>query len=345
MQANSIKRYEIDWSVFRQRTFVEAGTARTAEATYDAIRFAVQELGDNHSSFRAPSGQGQGQPPPSPSARHLGEGIGYVSVPWFTGGGDEANALASDYHRLIEGVDTLGICGWVVDLRGNTGGNMWPMIAGVGPIVGEGILGFFVDPDSVVITWTYEGGASRGEGGILTQATDPYDLLAPDPPVAVLTDGRTASSGEATTIAFRGRSESRSFGSPTRGVSTANASFQLSDGALLILTVVTMADRSGRLYGEEVIPDELVEGEKTGDPVSDQPLTNGMQWLLSQPACEAAISLPGDSESASAHVSSRSRQQRGGSPTGRQVHGPRRIHRAFARRCRRPRAPRPRVSP
>ena len=36
--------------------------------------------------------------------------------------------------------------GWIVDLRGNGGGNMWPMLAGIGPILGEGIAGYFIDP-------------------------------------------------------------------------------------------------------------------------------------------------------------------------------------------------------
>jgi carboxyl-terminal processing protease len=179
----------------------------------------------------------------------------------------------------------LGVCGWVVDLRGNTGGNMWPMIAGVGPIVGEGILGFFVDPDSVVKTWAYQDGGSLLDGVVLTLASSPYELVAPNPPVAVLTDGRTASSGEATTIAFRGRPDSKSFGGPTWGVSTANRGFTLSDGAMLILTVSTMADRTGRLYGAEVVPDQSVQGEKTGDPATDQPLAAAMEWLREHPVC------------------------------------------------------------
>ena len=37
---------------------------------------------------------------------------------------------------------------WIVDLRGNYGGNIWPMIAGVGPVLGEGIIGWIVYNDS-----------------------------------------------------------------------------------------------------------------------------------------------------------------------------------------------------
>jgi hypothetical protein len=291
MQGNSINRYKIDWPTFRENAFAEAGPAQTTADTYDAIRFALRALGDNHSFFQPPGGQSEDIVGPllfdaAPSAQHLGDSIGYVEVSAFSGSGDEANALATSYHRMIEGVDTLGVCGWVVDLRGNLGGNMWPMVAGVGPIAGEGILGFFVDPDSVVTTWRYVEGKSMLETSTVTQASDPYELLNPDPPVAVLTDGRTASSGEATTIAFRGRPDSRSFGEPTWGVSTANRGYTLSDGARLVLTVSTMADRTGTLYGEKVIPDQIVEGLKTGDPATDLPLRSAMEWLQAQAACE-----------------------------------------------------------
>ncbi len=93
----------------------------------------------------------------------VGGRFGYVSVLAFSGGGAPPR-WPPLYHRLIEGIDTLGVCGWIVDLRDNPGGNMWPMVAGLGPILGEGVLGFFVDPDSVVDTWTYADGASALDG-------------------------------------------------------------------------------------------------------------------------------------------------------------------------------------
>jgi C-terminal processing protease CtpA/Prc len=190
---------------------------------------------------------------------------------------------------MIESVDTLGVCGWVVDLRGNLGGNMWPMVAGAGPIVGEGVLGHFIDPDSVVQTWTYVFGGSRLDDQILTRVSDPYRLLEEDPVVAVLTDSLTASSGEATTIAFRGREQTRSFGGATWGVSTANRSFTLSDGAMIFLTVSTMADRTGQLYGSKVVPDQTVEGPRTGDPDTDPALRAGLEWVVQQGACSRQL--------------------------------------------------------
>ena len=40
--------------------------------------------------------------------------------------------------------DRPGLIGWIVDLRTDGGGNMWPMMAGLGPILGEGIMGWIV---------------------------------------------------------------------------------------------------------------------------------------------------------------------------------------------------------
>lgn len=299
MQANSINRYVVDWPTLRAGAMSRIVGATTPTGTYPTIEWALDELGDNHSFFRPPSGQAlltilpgeigalaaQTQSSPEPTTMHFGEGIAYVLVPWFSGGGSAATEMATLYHTRIEEVDTLGVCGWVVDLRGNTGGNMWPMIAGVGPILGEGVAGYFIDPDTVEAVWGYEGGASYLESGMVVTVPSPYELLRPYPPVAVLTDHRTASSGEATTIAFRERPSTRSFGQGTYGVSTANSGFPLSDGAVIYLTVSTMADRTKRWYGGVVEPDEPLDPDTPGTVTLDGVLDRAVDWLKEQPAC------------------------------------------------------------
>ncbi len=156
---------------------------------------------------------------------------------------------------------------------------MWPMLAGIGPVLGEGLAGYFVDPDSVTRAWVYEDGAAGIDTLVIARADPFYDRAAGPPAVAVLTDGRTASSGEAIAVAFRGRPEARSFGSATFGVSTANTGFALPDGAVIFLTVAWMADRSGTVYGGRVEPDEAVSGTKTGLRAADAPLDAALTWL------------------------------------------------------------------
>jgi hypothetical protein len=292
MEFNSIKRYDIDWEAFRAeaRAEAEAAASVTREDTYPTIIAALERLGDNHSFFRGPGGdplETPGDDPVrvDPMTDLVAPGIGYVDVPPFPGGGAEGDTLANSYHELIESVDTLGTsCRWVVDLRGNTGGNMWPMLAGVGPVLGEGDpIGFFVDPDTVQTAWFYEGGQAGFQGLVVSSSEANYELVSPRPFVAVLTDGETASSGEAVAVAFRGRPDTRSFGEATWGVSTANSAYPLPDGAVIFLTVATMVDRLGTVYGEELEPDEVVTGgAKTGDPVTDAALGAAVTWLQAQ---------------------------------------------------------------
>ncbi|NNF13498.1 MAG: peptidase S41 [Gemmatimonadetes bacterium] len=283
MEFNSVRRYEIDWTAFREETFAEAAGIMTIPETYPVIVSALERIGDGHSFFQEPIASAPPAAGNAPSAA-LVDGVGYLDVPAFSGGGEDGDSLALLYHGLIEGVDTMAVqaCRWVVDLRGNTGGNMWPMIAGVGPILGEDTVGFFVDPDSVFRSWTYYEGEARINDAPVNAAIPPYEPQSMAPHVAVLTDSLTASSGEAVAVAFRGRDGARSFGQPTWGLSTANAPFLLDDGAVIFLTVSTMVDRAGVVYGGELAPDEPVVGEKTGDPQTDEVLEAALTWLSTQ---------------------------------------------------------------
>lgn len=66
---------------------------------------------------------------------------------------------------------------------------------------------------------------------------------------------RTASAGEAVVVAFRGRPDTRFFGEQTYGVPTGNEPYHLSVGAVLVLTQVKDADRTGRAYDAPIPPD------------------------------------------------------------------------------------------
>jgi hypothetical protein len=137
-------------------------------------------------------------------------------------------AFANAIQAVLRDRDRDGLAGWIVDLRGNGGGNMWSMVAGLGPVLGEGLVGYFIDPLGQRIPWEYRHPSSFNGGTAVVTVTSPYTLRRPMPRVAVLTDVRIASSGEATAIAFRGRPNTRSFGEPTCGLSTANQGFTLS---------------------------------------------------------------------------------------------------------------------
>jgi len=267
MQANSINRNQINWTDFRAQVFARAQGAQTIADTYPAISLALGLLNDQHSFYSSPGGGGVGNPSSrrcaasAVSRPSLPGDIGYVRVAAFSGSDAAAvRAFADSVQDQIRVADRPDLAGWIVDLRGNGGGNMWPMLAGVGPVLGDGVAGYFVPPGGTPSAWAYANGASTNNGFAQAMVSSAYALARPSPRVAVLTDNLVASSGEAVAISFRGRPNTRSFGTATCGLSTANQSFRLSDGAMLILTVAVMADRARTSYGDSIAPDEVVAG-------------------------------------------------------------------------------------
>jgi C-terminal processing protease CtpA/Prc len=218
-----------------------------------------------------------------PQGTLLSDNIGYIELPQFLGG-DEI-AYAETVQEIIQASDEQGACGWVVDIRRNRGGNVWLMLAGIGPLLGEGDAGWFIDKAGVKEIWSYRDGKALLNNETMASINS-YALKTTLPPVAVLTGPLTASSGEMILISFRGRPNTRSFGEATLGVPTANFSKELSDGAMLILTVAWEADRTGQIYKDRIQPDEFVDIDwAVFGTEQDAVIQAAVDWLQTQSGC------------------------------------------------------------
>ena len=278
MKNNSINRKTIDWTVFKARVDAQAQGAQTIADTYPAIQLGLTLLGDNHSMYYASTGKAiYGNTTVTCKDDNtitgtIHRGIGYVKVSSFEGGGSDAIKFAQSIQDAIKAADSDSLKGWIVDLRGNLGGNMWPMVAGVGPLLGEGVCGYFLDPDGNASAWSYQKGSALLNQAEIIKVESAYTVRKANYKVAVLTDRATASSGEAVAVSFKGRPNTRSFGKATCGVSTANVTNRLSDGAILNLTQSTMANRSKQAYGSSIQVDEVV--------AADRVVAEATSWLL-----------------------------------------------------------------
>jgi len=316
MQKNSLRKKQVDWNALRRETFKRAARAEQPIDTYEAIRFALAGLGDHHSHLsltpeleqaekerlrvRAPSqsssGAGKnsqasyspyvGRYEPEGHLHHFKDRVfARVVVPKCPlQEGPEFVRFETRVQHIIAELDGAHPAGWIVDLRGNVGGNMWPMLAGLGPILGESDhLGeFYTDQGQSV--WFYREGVAGTRTGDNVEAYPgvegkAYHLASP-PLVAVLIDRSTGSSGEAIAIAFRGRPQTRFFGEHTQGVTTVNQPFQLIDGATLWITIGVQADRSGQRYLNGLTPDEEIPvGDKAAVEDQDAVLQAAFAWL------------------------------------------------------------------
>jgi carboxyl-terminal processing protease len=299
MREHSLRRAEVDWPALRAQALEHARGATTAAEAHLAVRFAVRELGDRHSYLQsaaatralattAVSNARTGSPPTAPHGRRLGENLAYLHVPGFAGGTPlQQVEFAETVKSAIQANDGTHVCGWVVDLRQNTGGNLWPMLAGLGPLLGEGTLAASVYPDGrQTPIWHRDGQAGFGDYTQL-RVRAPYRVGAAVP-VAVLLGGATASSAEVLAVAFRSRSATRSFGVATRGLSAGNRTFALADGASLVLTVAATSDTAGRVYAGPIVPDEIVAGAREvrgPETPADAALEAGIAWLAAGDFC------------------------------------------------------------
>ncbi|MEO7996393.1 MAG: S41 family peptidase [Gemmatimonadaceae bacterium] len=280
----ALKRKDVQWNVVEPRVRQIAAGAQKSSDVYVAISYMIKQLNDHHSAHLKPVQATQfrngGAENPLPVVKTMPGNLGYISVPAY-GGIEPAAArnYAMNVHTKMEEIRAQTSCGWVVDLRANGGGNMWPMLAGLKPFFGNDSLGTFVVDDKVGQPWV---------AGASVNMEPPSSLAGMhSAAVAVLVGARTASSGEAVTIAFRGRPLTRIFGEPTAGLTSANAQFPLPDGSIMNLAVSVEADRTGRRYGYKIDPDELIKSSAPGS-ATDSTLDRAVSWLAPNGNCAKA---------------------------------------------------------
>ena len=318
MQKNSLRKKSADWNVIREKAFKAAAGAQVPIDTYDAIRLAVRELRDNHSSLelskelrdqeaaRKPNKPGQMKfDPIRPSSslevqkgpegyvhRIGGRTVARVVAPAYDAA-TEASATefrATQVQKVIADLDAVNPCGWIIDLRGNTSGDLWPMLAGIGPVLGEGVVGGYRDADGNLVKWFYRNGKSGlrdlfgVEHTLASVAGQAYNLKS-SALIAVLIDRKIVNAAGAIAVALRGRPRTRFFGEPI-SITSGTERFPLSDGANLVLTVGVYVDRAGGEYREGLLPDEVIPASNRNPREDEDPVIHAaLGWIGEQAEC------------------------------------------------------------
>lgn len=288
LRRSHINSANVDWPSVAAEAHRRAADAKTTADTYPAIRYVIGELKERHTFLAPPeyyarqqAGQnlqsGQGMPLVSPSGFRLSGGAGYVVIPAHTGAQPRQKAYAEAGRKVVAELDAAGVCGWVVDLRGNTGGAMWPMVNTLVGVLGPPPYGAFVFPGAGGrAAWVLKDGEVANERGPPLYGLPPQPpLKAAAAPMAVLVGPNTGSSGEFTAMAIRGRARTRLFGQPTAGLITGNSTQRLPDGAALVISGSWGEDRTGFRDIEKIVPD--VETASTQDAVDA-----ALAWLRAE---------------------------------------------------------------
>lgn len=308
-------RDRLDWVAIEARARALAEGARDEVDLMPAYQALVSYLEDNHSQVEYPPGlmdrwrerygtrrmlpnPPPGPPPPTlrfrdrtePEVRTTPLGAARAGVIIVPSARYEPppSTFGSRLHAGVRGIQDE-VCGYVVDLRGNTGGALFPMVVGLSDLIGDNRRVVYVRPDGSEMSASLTDGAMHalvedGEEILL----DRIEAWVPAPgvdlrPVAVLMDGATASSGEGAALALIGRDRVRTFGEQTAGLASANQEIALSDGTILLITTALMTDQRRRTYPEGIVPDEPIAPTEDGDAVQ----AAAEVWLATQDGCSS----------------------------------------------------------
>ena len=260
----------------------------TSSLTVDDANAATLQLRVIHAGETEPVDLGMGRGEYSnvrlPAFHPLGR-VGYLEVPSPVGDSDALARYIEAGATAIRESNAAPPCGWVIDLRRNTGGYPFPMFAAIAPVVGDGAF-MFQDQLDRRDTWSIANGRVLVNG---VPQTGTGNAVVPgtfDPAIAVLVSSATASAGEAAAIAFVGKTSVRTFGEPTIGVTSTNVAYRLVDGAILQITTSYNIDRTGRVYDGPIQPDQQipVDWAKFGTQ-GDTMLRAASDWLTQQRSC------------------------------------------------------------
>jgi carboxyl-terminal processing protease len=168
---------------------------------------------------------------------------------------------------------------WIIDLRYNGGGNMYPMVSGIGTLIGDGIVGKLVNAKKdTLFSW-------RIKNGNFTYDV-PDVVILPNTPkfkktpkIAVLTSRWTTSSGEVVATCLKGRPNTKFFGEAT-GSYTTNTNWEvINDQLILTISTGIYCDRNDVVYEKNIPVDVEIPFEVITEVEKDNCVVEAKKWL------------------------------------------------------------------
>ncbi|MCB0534768.1 MAG: S41 family peptidase [Saprospiraceae bacterium] len=298
MKMVALHRNTVNWKDVEAQVSWRAGLAETVMDLRPVFAYLLEQLDDSHGRFfvnNKPIAWYHGSP--KPYQEHIDPKVwaviqsgkypfqyailpgqtGYLRIPGMPMG--DVSQLAAPIRAAVCSLQTLGAQQWVIDLRYNGGGNMFPMLAGIAPVLGDGDIGGAIDNlNNRFASWDLK------DGNVFYNDQQNTNLanecpIATVPKVAVLTSRYTVSSGEVVAVAFKGRPNTRFFGEHTGGFTTVTSWFQLPAGVTMSISTSYYTDRTGVVYKEFVPVDEEIEFVPDDAPDADATIRAALNWL------------------------------------------------------------------
>lgn len=300
----SLYRNNIAWDSLEQAVYARAGKAATIQELKSAFETLLNGMRDHHGklmnakdySYLAWFTDGKNKRYAdnrtfdqatwsivNDTAAHFSSALLQNKIGYLRIVGIAPNVDVEKEARVIrQAIQTFArqhVKHWIIDLRYNGGGNMNPMLAGLAPLIGQGIVGGLVDLNQKrILDWKIIG-SDFHYGDMATVALPDDSKLISNPKIAVLTSRWTVSSGEIVATALKGKPNTRFFGEATGGYTTNDGWDVIGDEVILVISTGVFCDRNGTVYEHTIPVDVAIPFEVTADPSKDTGITAAINWL------------------------------------------------------------------
>lgn len=205
---------------------------------------------------------------PTFEVKILDNKYGYILIPGngsLDNIGDTIHNVAQKmYNQICEIKNKKKIDGWIIDLRYNTGGNCYPMLLTLYDFLGDNFIWGELDINKKNKSKIKLSNGKYIDNNNVISYIIPNGKTLTKSKVAILTNIATASSGEITAIAFKGRKNTIFIGEPSNGKTTSNEKKELPFGAIMALTTAYDCDRNNVFY-EKITPDIITHKQDNFD--------------------------------------------------------------------------------
>lgn len=274
LKENFIDRDSIDWNSFEKAVLLKNKISKDS-----AIIEALTLLGNRHTSYMKANGirlRGKFKKrniandeicevssAKSDLFKNL-KNVAYLKIDRIDNQSSisEKEYILKSLSTILDQVDSEY---WIIDLRDNTGGAIWPMLVSLLPFYEEGKIGSNVFKQNNFRTpWIKKDGSIYlGDQNQSKLYLDDKIYFTVHPKrVFVLINQKTMSAGEATAISLKSLQNVEFLGSKTGGFTTNNADITLSNFDKLRLTINYMGDFKNRIYKNGVLPDSKFCSDK-----------------------------------------------------------------------------------
>lgn len=210
-------------------------------------------------------------------------GVAYIRLSgFFTNDSTKLKSLAQSIYDSIVLYNPVDVKAYILDLRLLSGGQLEPILAGLMPLLGNGVFAKESDPSGrIVHTWSINDHFLEKDGKVLYRLSDRKIKGYDTKPLAILIGPATASCGKLVAIAFKRRSLTEFFGENTSDdFSGILSTIKFNEELQLILASNFFSDRSNSIYPEHISPDQWVSGgDKFDRLLFDKKVKAAFEWI------------------------------------------------------------------